>query len=424
MFKKRIFIVFLFMFLIGLSENEVFSRDLTLEQAVDMAFENNIDWIISKKNIESKILQKKISKGDLYPKLSVSSSYSRNDGDGRRYSNSVSLRQDIYNRRNFTLLKRTDMYIHHAKYSDLKIKNELVLEVKRAFYSILELKALAVVFEDAVKREEEQLKYAENLFRLNKVIKTDVLRAEISLEKAKQNLSTKYNGIKSAKMLLNNVLGIALEEEFNYVPESNLKEDIKKIVEGRILVHENISGVLRNRPELKIKDKEIEIAEENITLSRDGYFPVVSGSGSYGWSGDELSFDDGSWQAGINLSWTLFDGNVRRNEVLQSKLEKNKIEDEQKKLTDAVVFEIKKIYLDIEDALSLIKIFSRSLEIAEQNYELVKNQYQNGLVSNLNVIDAESVYTGAEIDLLNAYYNYKIKLAELDKATGKNLPEK
>ncbi|MBI5417803.1 TolC family protein [Candidatus Poribacteria bacterium] len=422
---KRIIFLFL-IFLFYLNIQKISCEELSLEKAIEIAIINNSDWKINRKIKENAIFQKKKTEAALFPSISLSTNYSKIDQDTLstaqdNYNNSVSLNQNIYNRKTILLINQAELSIDQTKYTDFKVKHKIILDVKKAYYNILKLQANLNVHKETLVRDNEQLKYAENLLNIGKAIKSEVLRAGITLEKTKQNLNTTQNKLKSAKMTLLNLLDINLENEYQYSAKDNIEEGIKNIIEEKFLLEEYISKALQNNYNLKIKNFEQEISNTNIKIARTGYLPVIIGSGSYNWSNDKPDFKNREWRIGVTLSWTICDAGLTKNTIRQVENDKNKIEEEKRKLEKEIQFSIRKIYDELGDLRSSLQITKKSLELAEENYNIVKVQYQNGLVSNLNLIDAEVVYTEAKLNLLDAFYNYKIKLAEWEDAIGDEL---
>ncbi|MBI5206596.1 MAG: TolC family protein [Candidatus Firestonebacteria bacterium] len=423
--KKIVLLFLIFFYCINLQK--ISCEELSLEKAIEIALINNSDWKINQKIQENAIFQKKKSEAALFPAIGLSLNYSKTKKDtiassaSENYSNSLSLNQNIYNRKVRLLIDQAELSINQSKYNNIKVKHEIILNVKKAYYGILKLQARLDTHNEKLLRDKEQLKYAENLLNMGKAIKSEVLRAEITLEKTKQNLNTTRNELKSAKMTLSNILGVSIDNDFQYVSKDNLDNGIKKVIDEHFLLDEHVNKVTQNNYKLKIKNYAKEISSLNVKIAKTGHLPTVTGSSIYNWSNDKPDFKNKDWRVGVALSWTIFDAGLTNNSIRQAENEKDKVEEEKYKLEKEILLLIRRTYDELEDLRSSLQITKKSLELAEENYNIVKVQYQNGLVSNLNLIDAEVVYTEAKINLLDAFYNYKIKLAEWEDAIGEEL---
>ncbi len=410
------------MFLFFIFTQNIHCEELSLNSAIEIALKNNSDWKINQKNKENVILQKDKNKTLLYPSVNLGSSYSHlkpQGADGSNtFLNSVSVNQSIFNRKNYLQIDQSNLSIEQTKYLETEIKHKIILEVKTAFFNILLLESKLNFYKDSFNRDEEQLKYAKNLLEIGKVIETEVLRAEITLEKTRQNLNTTQNALKSAKMILNNILNVEIENDFKFISNESIDDGIKKIFVESLVLEEYTNKAIKNNYQLKIKNYEQEISKTNIQIAKTGYLPIVSGSGSYNWSDDKINFKDRDWRAGISLSWQIFDAGLTKTNVRQAETDKDRISEERIKLEREIILNIKKIYNELENLKISLEVSKKNLALSEKNYNIVKVQYQNGLVSNLNLIDAEVVYNEAKINIFDAYYNYKIKQAEWEDAIG------
>lgn len=412
--SKLIIIAFLILPLFT-GEIKICAEVLSLEKAVEVALQNSSDWKIAQRDNENTFLQKRKNQSALYPSVSLSSGYSKSGGVGVEqdiYSNSVRLNQNIFNPKLNLLVNQAGLSIEQTRYADLEVRHQIVLAVKTAYYNVLQLQSKLDFYRDTFKRDREQLEYSENLLEHGKSIKTDVLRAEITLEKTRQNLNTTQNDLKSAKMTLNNLLNIPLEKDFEFASKEDINNGMQKILTERLSLDEYIKRAKKNNYKLRIKGYDRKISEMNVGIARTGYLPTVSGFGRVSWS---------EWRVGLDLSWTVFDAGLTKTVIRQTEAAKYKTEEEYAKLERQILLNIQRIYNEIENLRTSLAISKKNLDLATENYNIVEVQYKSGLVSNLNLIDAEVVYTQSKIDLLNAYYSYKIKLAEWEDAIGEEI---
>jgi outer membrane protein TolC len=178
-----------------------------------------------------------------------------------------------------------------------------------------------------------------------------------------------------------------------------------------------LNNALENNVAVLQANSSIEISEYAIKISKSGYLPTVGLTGSYGWNTSSLpatsfvqtSTSDG-YAAGLNLSWSLFDGgtlvNVRNARIRQE----NELLIKQQLLLD--------IQRDIKNALGIYENLRYIYEVQEKNvltnennFERTQEQFKIGQISSIE-------FRQAQINLLNARTNknlakYDAKLAEL-----------
>ena len=188
-----------------------------------------------------------------------------------------------------------------AKADLMNTEEQVILNVKQAYYQVLKAKRNLVVAGETVKQFQQHLEQAKAFYEVGTKPKFDVTKAEVDLGNSQLNLISVRNSLKIAMVILNNAIGVPEAPEYQI-------EDNLSFSQYSIGLKEAVDKAYENRPELRSILLKKKATEESVSLAKKGYFPVLSGNASYSWAGEQFSSDEGGWSAGI----TLVDSNIQR----------------------------------------------------------------------------------------------------------------
>jgi outer membrane protein TolC len=125
-----------------------------------------------------------------------------------------------------------------------------------------------------------------------------------------------------------------------------------------------------------------------------------------------------NWNAGVNLSWPLFDGfrtdaQVEQAEI-NTRLARLRVDD----LRESVALEIRQALIDLNVNREKIALEDVKREQAEEALAIAEERYQKGLQSTLEVLDAQNSLESARLNRLQAVYNCVMSRFALEKAAG------
>jgi outer membrane protein len=169
-----------------------------------------------------------------------------------------------------------------------------------------------------------------------------------------------------------------------------------------------LAAAFKNRSDVQAAKARIDAAEDNLTVSRSGYFPTVSASTGWTWSNNELTDfgDKGRTFVGVSLDVPVFD-NFRTNTQIQSAqylLSQSRIQEQQ--LQQNIKNEVLTALLNLDAAEKQLEITQRALRSAEQNFNSASERYKTGLASITDFILANNQFITAKINRTNVVYNY------------------
>ncbi len=334
------------------------------------------------------------------------------------YSAGVSFNQLIYDGgRWWNRIRSQNSNLSARSYdTELSRLNTITL-VKQSYYELLKAQNQLIVYKEAIKLAEEQLKRSESRYEVGSVAEIDVLSSQVDLNEQKINLLSQQRAVEEARNNLNTVMGQGINEPLMIYEDSTVTPFSK-----------SIEDVLRlaERSNLSIKTAEVEVTRSRLQykIAKGSLLPTINAN--FGYSRSNPNFDliyqtlnqNYSWRYGLSLSLPIFDGFKTKSDI-QSSHSNVKITEEN--VVDAkrnVLKNVKNYYVELVNNLDLIKMLKVNLIAAEKNVELAQERYSVGAGTLLETITARVQYTTARIWLVRAIYDVKIARAKLEGAVG------
>ena len=164
----------------------------------------------------------------------------------------------------------------------------------------------------------------------------------------------------------------------------------------------------------------------NLKRMQFGYLPSLIAYGSMSYSGQRNQFDffdrTKDWfptaLIGGTLSLNLFDGLQRHYKIQQIKIDYKKGDNNLKNLQLAIELETASAFVNYNNANSSLQIQKRNLNLAKNIYSVSQKKYEQGVGSNLEVINAQASLKESETNYFNAIYDMLVYKIDYQKATG------
>jgi len=318
---------------------------------------------------------------------SVNLNYILFDGLGRKY--------------NYQQLKET--YNLTALQAKETIENTY-LQLFTTYFQIARLSENKNNLQEALTISKRRLQRAKYQYEYGQSTKLELLNAEVDVNNDSITLINATQQLSNAKRGLNLVLGV--EKEGTYEVETQV--DFNRLLNFEELQQKTIT----KNSTLKQGEKNIAISEFNIKINKANYMPSLGINTSYGWNKSEnpaTSFLAGSTSnglnAGVSLSWNLFDGGTTKTRVANAKiaLENQQIALEQQKLI--VENNLKNIWENYKNQLFILKAQETNVFTTQNNFDRTQERYKLGQVTSIefrqaqiNLINSKTAFNNAKFD--------------------------
>ena len=282
--------------------------------------------------------------------------------------------------------------------------------VAQAYYEVLRFEAQVKVAQDTLKLAQEELQRAHVRFRVGEVTKTDILRAEVAVERASRALVVDRNRLKLARTVLARTVGLSeTAGVLEPTPPQAVESDYTSLLDQ----------AYAQRQDLRAQNLAVRVARERKNLVLTRYFPQVDAQFSYPRLDPETFANrDEFWTLFVNLRWPLFDGGNRELDLLEANETLSQTELRVTELEKEIRVEVREALLSVETLHATLETLHKEVALARENYEMTSKQYRVGLSTSLDVNTSLNTLNQVRTQLIDQTYTYQIALLNLDNAIG------
>jgi len=389
---------------------------LTLNDCIELAMENSPALAQQRTSLQKSNASVTSAYSSYYPSADFSTGVRNSEGYGgerqNSYSSSIGVSYSVYEggyRRAAVEAARAKVEVAREQFR--LTEDRLVLQVKEAFFKILQKQEQISLVGDVAKRRKEDLVLIRLKYEAGRESSPAVKEAEASLLQAEYDMKRAEEELAQAKVEMNLLLGRTARAELSLEYEG---KDASFPAVGTL-----IEQAKQERPELRSEKANKPALEAQVTQAKSNYFPKVSFSTSYNLQGDEFTRQTTSWGAGVSLSLPIFDGFAKKAKVTETTLSLENQTDVIREIELQVEEEVEQAYSTWELARDIVQVTEKTLEAAREMYLLTKMQYEQGLTSYFFLQQKESGLTQAETSRLGALLNVRVSAARLEKVLGR-----
>ena len=439
--KISIFVGILFFLLLGFSKISA-SEVLTLEESIKIALEKSLSIYSAEEEIKAKEFEELSSRADFFPKLSTSYTYTRLDNDTvndakytsypypsfsprevspldtNTYQFNITATQPLFTGWRLTISREiASLGVDTAKIQKETTIQNLVLNVKEAYFGILKAEKLENVAKQAVEQLKANLGVSQAFYDEGIIAKNALLQTEVQMAQARQNLIKATNGVEIAKALFNKLLRRGLNKEVKI-------KDILDYHPIRLLLDQCMEKAEQNRPEIKEVSLNVMSAEKAVDLNKSSYYPSVTLIGNYQRETDDILLGSGPgedpdiWTITVKGEWTFWEWRKKGHDVAAARAKLAKANYLLKEIKDNIQLEVKGTYLSLREAEKNIQVAKKAVVQAEENFRMNEERYKQQVATSTDVLNALTLLTQARTNYFNALSEHNIAWARLERAMG------
>lgn len=348
----------------------------------------------------------------------------------------VAVTQMIFNGSYLVGLQATQTFKDLSIKTTRQTKEQTVENVRKAFYSALINYERSKLFDNNIARVDSLLRNTKALNANGFAESIDVDRIQVSLN----NLITERD-----KFLKLQELSLELLKfQMNYPMEGNLQVTGEISKDATNVDWDSYLDGWSKKERTDYQLLETNRKAQQLTLKNKyaAALPSLSANLNYGYSTQSptiggifktnSNFSENSgvgpdkWYKvssyGVSLNVPIFSGLQRNYQIQQEKIRLRKIENTFKTLESSIDLEVKQSTIGYQNALSSLDAQQRNMDLAAKVARVTRIKYEQGVGSNIEVIDAESSLKESQVNYYNALYDALVAKTDLDKAFGKLLP--
>lgn len=411
------------------------SINIDLNSAIELALKNNHDLRLSKLDKEkADELVREAWGSSLFPNINGFANYRRAlkrgeiiietpffsgsfpEGTENTLSFGVNLEQPLFTGAVFLAVRVARIYAEIAENSVYASREELIVNVKKVYYSTLLAKEVLHLSKLNLKLAENNLKDSEVLYNAGLVSEYDLIRSRVQVKNLIPDVDEAEKTVIVSENLLKLITGIDLES--NLLIKDSLvfnKLDVASFNSLKELLSERNYSIQQLRLSVNLQD-------DAVSYEFTKHFPELYFTASWASTSqenDQRSFANwrykNSFYIGLNLKVPLFNGFQTTSKVQQAKIDLWKAEEEFQKLSKVMNNKLKEIVLSISEAEKKVDAYASAIEEAELGYNLSVKRYANGFGTQLEMVDGLVSLSRAKVNYYSSVYSYYILHAELDQ---------
>ncbi len=418
------------------------TQPITLEQAFDLARRNNRQLQVAELTLQRSRAAVREAQAALYPNLNINSDVTRSQSAGSELQARAQAAQAPQNQPdldtasaalNGTAQLSYDVYTagersgriraaeEQARFDQLdveRIAQQLRLDVSNDYFNLQAADELTRINRAAVTNAEASLEDAQALEEAGVGTRFDVLRSQVQLANANQDLTNALSQQQTSRRQLAQRLSI------NQSVSISAADPVETAGNWNPTLEESIVLAFQNRAELEqqLARRNISESQRRIALSQNR--PRVSLITNYNVLDsfdDDTGFADG-YSLGASFSLNLFDGGAARARARQEEANIAIAETNFADVRNQIRFEVEQAYADLQSNSDNILTSSVALEQAREALRLARLRFQAGVGTQTDVINAENDLTNAEGNRVTAILDYNRALASLQRAISTGQP--
>lgn len=432
--NKKVLIKYLVLILLFASNTQA-QEKLSLEQAVQIALENNFDIKLTKNNVEQAKNNFNRANAGMLPVVTGNFS-TNNTVSNTKQTLSSGVTQERNGARNSNLVygpvinwQVFDEFQMFARYDRLKelellgeanlkltIQNTLA-DVINNYYDLVSQQQQIKALNEALTISQLRLKNSNNRFKIGKAAKLEVLAASVDLNTDTTNLLRQLDLYRSTKIKLNELL--AREIKADFVVSDSI------IIGNNLLFADLQSSASQLNPNLQTALINRRIAEINLKQVKANRYPVINLNSGYNFnqSTSELGFARTSMGRGLNYGLTasvnIFNGYLQKRNEKNASLEIENSRIQYDKVNQNIVSQLTSLYQTYQTNLELVRLEQENLAVAKQNMDITLEKFKIGSVAPLEFREAQRNYINANARFTNSQFEAKLAEIALLQLSGK-----
>jgi outer membrane protein len=293
-----------------------------------------------------------------------------------------------------------------------RTRQNVIAKTAKAYAGlVLSLKNI-IVTQQALDTSKANLNMIRSRYNRGFVVKSDLLRAEVHIADLEQQQLLAQSRYKISEAMLNAFMGSEKADPLNPVTPLTVGADITGTIDAWI------DTALSKRPEMENLRLEEKIAEKEVEKARAGHYPDINLVGNYEINSENFSDSANNYTLGAVMRVNIFSGNRITEETKAAKSMLARVRELQKSMALGIQVQTRQAFLTAQSARERIRVANIAVDQAEEGLRIVKNRYNNGLLTIVGLLDAELARQQARTSYFRALHDYQVARIELELAAG------
>jgi outer membrane protein TolC len=294
------------------------------------------------------------------------------------------------------------------------VTRQLALDIRTAYLNSLKARRLVDIYAATTPLVEENVRLAERLVAAGTATPDAVFRARAERSDILQKRDDAERQAVAAREYLNLLLDRPLDASVPTFDDAALGLD------SLPSLGDALTRARSSREELHQLDALRGITRAQRRLANASFLPNVALAVDYGFQGSSYRFsrDADYTQASLVMSWNLFNGSQDAARAEQASLDVRRVEAQKALAEKQVELQVRTAWASASTARSAISTANDRAESARRSWELTRRRYEQGMAPQIELLDARTNLTAAELNRVLTTYDFYLRRAELDRAAA------
>ncbi len=424
---------------------------LTLQQAVDIALQKNINVITAQNSLESQQSMVTAAYGNFLPSLNASGGWSKQENhqpgtepttynlggslitipgssgvsSTNYYQTSLRAGLTLFDGfSNTSTLNSASESAVSREYALYRTRQTVVYTAQQYYLTVLRNQSLLKVAQDNLESSKQQLERIQESNKVGAVAIADVYRQQVQTANDELLLINAQNNYDNSKADLQFYLGIDVSKEYEFndpaIAADTVNMNVASLANQFTDFDQLVQQAMQTRPDYQSAIYAKESAGSDVTSARSSYYPTISASAGYSLNNSELSklSNNKVYSWGLNFSLPLFNGFQTSTNVQERQLALRNAEAQVDQTRRQVQVDVKKAMLNYQAALKNIDVTQKTMTSASEDRRIAQEKYNLGSGTLLDLLTATANYTQAASNRVNAIYDFLLAKQQMKYVVG------
>ncbi|MFZ5430509.1 MAG: TolC family protein [Bacteroidota bacterium] len=296
-----------------------------------------------------------------------------------------------------------------------KTEQEVLAQVTDAYHLVLMSGELLVLLQKNMDNLKEMYEKTAALEKVGIIEMTDVDMLSVQISSLQNAINSSERQLEMARNMLRLLVGVSAGTEME------LSESLSQVLtraNARAMGAAGMFNVQQNLDFQLIQFQE-KLMEKQIQMQQANYLPTLV---SFYTRTEKILKPDFDMSPknmiGLRLSIPVFSGGTRSSQVRQARIDLETTRNTKALLMEQLEIQEKQLQFNLRNAMETYTNQVKNLDVSRRVYNNLKLKFEHGLISGLDLVNADNNYVKAETDYISAVYQVLSAQNELDKLYG------
>lgn len=243
-------------------------------------------------------------------------------------------------------------------------------------------------------------------------VKSDLLRTQVHIAELDQDRIQAESRISMAMAALNAAMGAPGDSNWRLATELVKGEPVPGPIDEWIGLSQS------RRPDIQYILLQEQIAEDEIQKSRAAHLPNINLIGSYELNSQDFRNSGDSYTVGAMMRVNLYSGDRISAKTRESEAMLSRIRAMRNDTAAGIEVQTRQAFLQAQSAWNRISVAEAAVSQSEEGLRIVRDRYENGLLTLVSLLDAEVALQSAHTNRYRSLHDYLAARIQLSLATG------